>query len=289
MTGCARPGGARPGGVSARANDGTAIREETLMRLDPNRKFVAYAGAAAFCLLAYCAAALAVDAYQWSDADGIVQTTLEPPSMGVTFQKIGVLPPVPWNNPPGMPEEIAAGGARSAQDLFKAAAQSVYWIFPGGIYFGYAVAITEELALTNCQVILNAGQEPMIGAIDLAQPARVEIVAADYLNDRCIIKARDLRLRPVAGIRRFDTLNKGETFYAISNPRRPDRALTNGELSEIVVYGPQRQLKTTVPIAPSSSGVGIFDNRGNLVGVTSSYLRDTRILSIAIPAEDFWK
>jgi S1-C subfamily serine protease len=50
-----------------------------------------------------------------------------------------------------------------------------------------------------------------------------------------------------------------------------------------------RFLQTTAPISPGSSGGGLFDGRGNLVGVTSFTLKGAQNINFAIPAEDFWK
>jgi S1-C subfamily serine protease len=48
-------------------------------------------------------------------------------------------------------------------------------------------------------------------------------------------------------------------------------------------------LQTTAPISPGSSGGGLFDERGNLVGITTSSLRSAQSVNFAIPAEDFWQ
>ena len=53
------------------------------------------------------------------------------------------------------------------------------------------------------------------------------------------------------------------------------------------------QLDCTAPISPDSSGGGLFDVRGNLVGITTLVLagreRLNQSLDFAIPAEAFWQ
>ena len=51
----------------------------------------------------------------------------------------------------------------------------------------------------------------------------------------------------------------------------------------------RRYLQTTAAISPGSSGGGLFDASGNLVGITTMTLRGTQNINFAIPAEDFWK
>jgi S1-C subfamily serine protease len=54
----------------------------------------------------------------------------------------------------------------------------------------------------------------------------------------------------------------------------------------------RRFVQTTAPISPGSSGGGLFDRWGNLVGVTTMILvgsdRVNQALNFAIPADSFW-
>jgi hypothetical protein len=49
-----------------------------------------------------------------------------------------------------------------------------------------------------------------------------------------------------------------------------------------------RYVQTSAPISPGSSGGGLFDERGNLLGITSFKIDDAENLNFAIAAEDFW-
>jgi S1-C subfamily serine protease len=42
-------------------------------------------------------------------------------------------------------------------------------------------------------------------------------------------------------------------------------------------------------MAPGSSGGGLFDESGNLIGITTFMLRDSEALNFAIAAEDYWQ
>jgi serine protease Do len=98
-----------------------------------------------------------------------------------------------------------------------------------------------------------------------------------------------MELNPVPGIRPFEALEVGETVYAIGNPLKLDRTLSEGLLSGKREAGERRYLQTTAPISPGSSGGGLFDARGNLLGITSFTLKGAQSLNFAIPAEDYWK
>lgn len=248
--------------------------------------------------LAFCHGAGADSYYQWTDANGAYRVSRDTPPMGVPYETVSVPDVIRWSDPPEMPAERPPQGKLSTQDLFRLAAPSVYWLVAGpwpaagksaGTTYGSAVAISEDMAITNCHVLGRAGQEATIGSGDQEEVARAEVVAMNLELDRCVLLVRDLRLRPVPGVRHLDTLEVGEPVYAIGNPRQLERTLSDGLLSGMRVLTNQRVLQTTAAISPGSSGGGLFDSRGNLIGITSSSLRGAQNINFAIPAEDFWR
>jgi S1-C subfamily serine protease len=50
-----------------------------------------------------------------------------------------------------------------------------------------------------------------------------------------------------------------------------------------------RFVQTSAPISSGSSGGGLFDAHGNLVGITTFMLRDSQNLNFAIAAEEYAK
>jgi len=236
--------------------------------------------------------------YQWVDTDGTARFTRNQPGLSIPYKAFELPDPIPWSNAPSMPAEIAASGKRTTQNLYQLASQSVYWVMgklppgPNGkssSAYGSAVAITDRLAITNCHIVETAGEEIYMGASGAESVEQARLVAANYEGDRCVLEVRNMDLRPVAGIRAFDALEVGEPVYAIGNPRHMDRTLSDGLLSAKRMIGESRYLQTTAPISPGSSGGGLFDARGNLIGVTSFTLKGAQNINFAIPAEDFWK
>ncbi|HEV3019472.1 MAG TPA: trypsin-like peptidase domain-containing protein [Burkholderiaceae bacterium] len=250
------------------------------------------------CLAGLCGIARAETLYRWVDAGGATRISRDQPGSGTPYTAFEVPDPVPWSNAPPVPSEIAADSRPSAQNLFKVASQSVYGVVgrlasrsdgkPAAMY-GSAIAVTDKLAITNCHVIEAAGEEIYLGTGTAEAVEKARLVAANYLADRCVIGVRNMDLQPVAGIRAFDALEVGETVYAIGNPSRLDRTLSDGLLSAKRVMGELRFLQTSAPISPGSSGGGLFDGRGNLIGVTAFTLKGAQNINFAIPAEDFWK
>ena len=153
---------------------------------------------------------------------------------------------------------------------------------------GSAVAISEHLLLTNCHVVkdrsvIKIGQESLIDTATL--------VGADYKTDRCVLKADKLTLTPVPGVRSLDSLTVGERAFAVGTPLGLELTLSEGLVSSIR-HGSNRNLvQTSAPISQGSSGGGLFDDRGNLIGITSAFLTNGLAASqnFAIAAADFWK
>jgi Trypsin-like peptidase domain len=120
-------------------------------------------------------------------------------------------------------------------------------------------------------------------------PQGILYTRMDVDADRCVIRSRTLSLHAVKGIRRYDSLEVGETVYTIGNPRRLERTLANGLVSGKRELEGERWIQFTAPISRGSSGGGLFDAQGNLIGITSLSVRDAQGINFAIPAEEFWR
>jgi S1-C subfamily serine protease len=152
------------------------------------------------------------------------------------------------------------------------------------------VAVTTTELVTNCHVVQGALK--LLLKQDKQQwPARV--VRADPATDRCVITADGLMLQPIAGVRSYESLEVGEPLYTLGSPVGLELTLSNGILSGRRDEKNRHYVQTTAPISPGSSGGGLFDARGNLVGVTTLVLVDrehmSQALNFAIPADAFWQ
>jgi S1-C subfamily serine protease len=97
----------------------------------------------------------------------------------------------------------------------------------------------------------------------------------------------------VAGVRTYDSLEVGEPVYTLGAPVGLELTLSNGIISGRREEQGRHFVQTTAPISPGSSGGGLFDARGNLVGVTTLVLvgREhlNQALNFAIAADAFWQ
>lgn len=153
---------------------------------------------------------------------------------------------------------------------------------------GSAVAVSDRFLLTNCHVVRDRALI-VIGQGDDVRSAILSSAHPD--TDRCILEVEDASrsLVPVPGIRRFRDLKIGERVYSIGAPRGLERTLGEGIVSGLRTTKFGNLVQTSAPISPGSSGGGLFDAFGNLIGLTTFLLRESQAINFAIAAEEYWK
>ncbi len=80
-------------------------------------------------------------------------------------------------------------------------------------------------------------------------------------------------------------LKVGSRVYAIGTPEGLDRTLSEGIISGLRPVEGGHYLQITAPISPGSSGGGLFDEEGRLIGLTSFYMAEGQQLNFAVPVE----
>jgi S1-C subfamily serine protease len=88
-------------------------------------------------------------------------------------------------------------------------------------------------------------------------------------------------------VRSYDTIEIGEEAYSVGAPKGLDLTIANGIVSGKRSLKGINYLQTTAPISPGSSGGGLFDATGKLIGITTMYLAEAQNLNFAIAAEEF--
>jgi S1-C subfamily serine protease len=184
----------------------------------------------------------------------------------------------------------------SPEDVFKKVERSVFVVLAtqseaelrsGDIMQGSAIAVSDHLLLTNCHVVKDRA---IIKLWQDGKRADAKLVAADEKTDRCILRTDDMTLTPITGVRAVSSLAIGEHVFAIGAPITLERTLSEGLISGIRPIGGRTLVQTSAPISPGSSGGGLFDDRGNLVGITTLASRNiAQNLNFAIAAAEYWK
>jgi S1-C subfamily serine protease len=195
---------------------------------------------------------------------------------------------------PPMPARAEGGGSPEA--VFRAVEKSVYLLVSApsredlasgaNARQGSAVAVSETMALTNCHVLQGNRVHLLVRG-----QSRFEVGDAfgDILSDRCVVTVRAGRLAPVKGVRPYATLAVGERVYTVGSPSGLENTLAEGLISGLRRRGAVELIQSSAAVSPGSSGGGLFDGAGNLVGITSFMRRDNPTFNFAISADAYWR
>lgn len=177
--------------------------------------------------------------------------------------------------------------ALSAEDVYKKVNQSVYTIYTVNYYekkpvsLGSAIAVTDHILATNCHVALTGNylgimvnNDFKLGTLFFRDPSR----------DICFVEVPGISFNPVK-IRDSKDVKVGEAVYAIGNPEGLEKSISQGIISNKRKDRGGYVLQTDASVSFGSSGGGLFDQNGNLIGITNSIDKDSRKIAFALPTE----
>jgi hypothetical protein len=195
-----------------------------------------------------------------------------------------------------------AATAQSASNVYTQVNRSVGIVivstFEGQLVgSGSAVTVASQTMVTNRHVLLpgHRYQVYVNGGIYEAY-----MTLCDSSQDLCLLEVRNLEAKPVE----FGDANKlavGDTVYTVGAPNEignimgvsaatkqksfspPQLTLSNGLITALRPVEDGHIIQTNAAISPGSSGGGLFDASGRLVGITTFMMRSGQSLNMALP------
>jgi S1-C subfamily serine protease len=150
---------------------------------------------------------------------------------------------------------------------------------------GSAVVVGIETLATNCHVLAKA-KRVVVRHEKTTFDAKLELW--DTPRDVCQLRAAGLAAAPVR-LAPTASVVVGEDVYAIGTPRGLELTMSAGLVSSLRknAAGQVVLVQTSASISGGSSGGGLFDDSGALVGLTTigSVTGDAQNLNFAIPAD----
>lgn len=176
--------------------------------------------------------------------------------------------------------------AKSASEVFEAVSPSVVVIkgFDAKgkqVSQGSGVAISADEVATNCHV-LEDGKSFQI--VYQGKEYQAKARHSDWQRDVCSLAAPGLDARP-ATLGATGKLKVGQKVFAVGAPQGLSLSLSDGLVSSLRPVPGGQYLQITAPISPGSSGGGLFDEDGRLIGLPTFYLTDGQQLNFAVPVE----
>ncbi|MPZ32543.1 MAG: hypothetical protein GEV13_16355 [Rhodospirillales bacterium] len=178
--------------------------------------------------------------------------------------------------------ETRDGPDLRAEEVFDKASGAVY-VVKADRRLGSAVAISDSELLTNCHVVGDLA-EVKIARAKAVLPAKVVSRNADA--DRCVLRTAT-KLTTWVTVRPYDDIKVGERAITIGTPQGLELTAAEGIVSSKRLYNQTRVVQTSAPISQGSSGGGLFDARGHLLGITTFYFRGGQNLNFAVAAEEY--
>ena len=131
---------------------------------------------------------------------------------------------------------------------------------------GTGVVVSKEYVATDCHVIANTLGANISKFDDAYKPIAFK---ADWKHDLCLLKFEELPFKPVA-IRDSKTLQYEEDVFSISYPSGNNVPQPSyGSVKAIHNYDNSVIIRSDAAFALGSSGGGLFDEKYNLIGITT--------------------
>lgn len=181
--------------------------------------------------------------------------------------------------------------ASTPEEIFRDASPSIWVVLAKGadsrvVATGSGVVVAAGRVVTNCHVLRGAV------SITLRQERRemeAKLEFPDAARDLCQLKTDGLP-SPAVPIQIAPTsvLRVGQKVYAIGAPQGLEQSLSDGLVSALRrdSAGEIEFIQMSAPISPGSSGGGLFDEQGRLIGITTAGISGTaQNLNFARPAQ----
>lgn len=184
-------------------------------------------------------------------------------------------PGTPLGVLPRAPDEIYT-------DVTNSVAKVIVSDFNGNpVSTGSGVVVAPGILITNCHVVKEGRQ------IQVKFPKETFSATVQSRNeerDLCQLYAGNITARPVP-VSSANTLKVGQKVYAIGSPQGLENTLSEGLVSALREVEGGKIIQTSAAVSPGSSGGGLFDQFGNLVGVITFQARQGQNLNFALPAD----
>jgi serine protease Do len=177
--------------------------------------------------------------------------------------------------------------ALNAQEIYQKVSKSVYTIYTVNFYdrspesLGSAIAVTDHILATNCHVALTGNY---LGIVLDNEFKLGTIFFRDVSRDICFVEVPGVVFTPIK-IRSTKDVKVGEQVYAVGNPEGLEKSISQGIVSNKRKDKGGYILQTDAAVSFGSSGGGLFDQNGQLVGITNSIDRYSKNIAFAIPSE----
>ena len=178
---------------------------------------------------------------------------------------------------------------KNAEQIFNEFSRAIVTIgketFSGEFEFGSGFIISPTgLVVTNHHVIEDAQKLAIALTDEDIQIFDVKkIVIADSLKDIAILKIDDANF-PFVFLGNSDKTKVGQRVFAIGNPEGFTNTISEGIVSQIREFQTGiKSFQITTPISFGSSGGALFNEYGEVIGITNMIFLEGQNINFAVP------
>ena len=196
--------------------------------------------------------------------------------------------------------QVAYG--QSAHDVYSKVKRSIGIVivstFEGQLVgSGSAVTVASQTMVTNRHVLIPGHRYQVMTSYGVFE---AYMTSCDSTQDLCLLEVRNLEANPVE-FGDANRLSVGDTVYTVGAPNElgniigvsnatkqksyspPQLTLGNGLITALRPVEDGHIIQTNAAISPGSSGGGLFDAQGRLIGITTFMMRSGQSLNMALP------
>jgi len=177
--------------------------------------------------------------------------------------------------------------AKTASEVFDSVSASivVIWAYDAkgtALGLGSGVAVASDVIATNSHAIKDAAK---IQVMHRGKKYLASSPHCDWNRDVCTLTVSGINA-PAIKTGSTSRLKVGARVYAVGAPQGLELTLSEGIISSLhPVEGGGQYLQISAPIALGSSGGGLFDEEGRLIGLLTFYLAEGQQINFAVPVE----
>lgn len=180
----------------------------------------------------------------------------------------------------------AAAPALTPAQIAETAIPSVVLIkVPNGLGSGFVVSADGRI-VTNLHVIRGA-REATVVTSDGREFHDIELMASDEAHDLAVLRIGTHGLKPLP-LGDSAAAKPGEHVVAIGHPLGLGDTVSDGLVSAVreLPSTKQTMLQISAPISPGSSGGPVFNDRGEVIGVSALLIKGGENLNFAVPINE---
>lgn len=148
---------------------------------------------------------------------------------------------------------------------------------------GSAVVVGPELVVTNCHLVQYASAVRVRSG---SQEYTAQPDTADTPLNLCVLRVPGLNA-PSALRSSIQQVRTGQTVFVIGATQDPERqrALSQGQVTALREVEGTMTIQTSATMAPASSGGGLFDAEGRLIGIATQQHKLGPNQNLAMPVD----